>query len=90
VKKNQNGRKSLRRLKPTVGCNTSKRRSRYSLCAPDDGWRYHPKNIEQFPDINKLCKVESCGIYIGIYLGCTDQQMLNFIVSFSQNTTLAQ
>jgi hypothetical protein len=26
VKKEQNGRKSLRRLKPTVGCNVSKRR----------------------------------------------------------------
>jgi hypothetical protein len=26
VKKGQNGRKSLRRLKPTVGCNASKRR----------------------------------------------------------------
>jgi hypothetical protein len=26
VKKDQNGRESLRRLKPTVGCNTSKRR----------------------------------------------------------------
>jgi hypothetical protein len=23
------------------------------LCAPDDGWRYHPKHVEQFPDINK-------------------------------------
>jgi hypothetical protein len=19
-------------------------------CAPDDGWRYHPKHVEQFPD----------------------------------------
>jgi hypothetical protein len=28
VKKGQNGRKSLRRLKPTVGCNASKRRRR--------------------------------------------------------------
>jgi hypothetical protein len=27
VKKEQNGRESLRRLKPAVGCNTSKRRS---------------------------------------------------------------
>jgi hypothetical protein len=26
VKKGQNGRKSLRRLKPTVGCNVNKRR----------------------------------------------------------------
>jgi len=22
--------------------------------APDDGWRYHPKHVEQFTDINKL------------------------------------
>jgi hypothetical protein len=22
------------------------------VCAPDDGWKYHPKHVEQFPDIN--------------------------------------
>jgi len=38
-------------------------------CAPDDGWKYHPKHVEQFPDINKLCNVASCWIYIGILLG---------------------
>ena len=38
----------------------------------DDGWRYHSKHVEQFPDINKLCNVASCGIYIKIYLRCTD------------------
>jgi hypothetical protein len=40
------------------------------ICAPDDGWKYHPKHVEQFPDINKLCNVASCWIYmyIGIYL----------------------
>ena len=32
------------------------------MCAPDDGWRYHPKHVEQFPDINKLCNVASCWI----------------------------
>jgi hypothetical protein len=21
------------------------------VCAPDDGWKYHPKHVEQFPDI---------------------------------------
>jgi hypothetical protein len=44
---------------------------RYSLCAPDDGWKYHPKHVEQFPDINKLCDVVSCWIneYTGILLG---------------------
>jgi hypothetical protein len=34
------------------------------VCAPDDGWKYHPKHAEQFPDINKLCNVASCWIYI--------------------------
>jgi len=31
-------------------------------CAPDDGWRYHLKHVQQFPDINQLCKVASCWI----------------------------
>ena len=38
------------------------------VCAPGDGWRHHTKHVEQFPDINKLCNVASCWIYIGIYL----------------------
>jgi hypothetical protein len=42
------------------------------VCAPDDGWKYHPKLVEQFPDINKMCNVASCGIYIGIYLQYTN------------------
>jgi hypothetical protein len=45
---------------------TNTRSCRY---APDDGWKYHPKHVEQFPDINKLCNVASCWIYIGILLG---------------------
>jgi hypothetical protein len=39
------------------------------VCAPDDGWKYHSKHVEQFPDINKRCNVASCWIYIGILLG---------------------
>src|SRR5215475_14578921 len=39
------------------------------VCAPDDEWKYHPKHVEQFPDINKLCNVASCWICIGIPLG---------------------
>jgi hypothetical protein len=35
------------------------------VCAPDDGWWYHPKPVEQFPDVNKLCKAASCWINIG-------------------------
>jgi hypothetical protein len=50
---------------------TNTRCCRYSLCSPGDGWKYHPKHVEQFPDINKLCKVVSCWKYeyIGILLG---------------------
>ena len=47
------------------------------VCAPDDGWRYQPKHVQQFPEINKLCKVPSCWIYIGIYLQSTEPWMLN-------------
>jgi hypothetical protein len=39
------------------------------VCAPDDGWKYHPQHVEQFPDINKVCNVASCWIYVGILLG---------------------
>jgi hypothetical protein len=41
------------------------------VCAPDDTWKYHPKHVEQFPDINKLCDVASRWIheYIIILLG---------------------
>jgi hypothetical protein len=31
-----------------------------------------PKLVEQFPDINKLCNVACCWIYIRILLRCTD------------------
>ena len=41
------------------------------VCAPDDGWRYHAKHVEQFPEINKLCNVASCWICIRIYSRCT-------------------
>jgi hypothetical protein len=41
------------------------------VCAPDNGWKYHPKHVEQFPNINKLCNAASCWLYeyIGILLG---------------------
>ena len=29
---------------------TNTRCCRYSCMRPDDGWRYHPKHVEQFPD----------------------------------------
>jgi hypothetical protein len=41
------------------------------VCAPYDWWKYHPKHVEPFPDINKMCNVVYCWIYeyIGILLG---------------------
>jgi len=36
------------------------------LRAPDDGWRYHLKHVEQLTNLNKLCSVASCWIIIAI------------------------
>ena len=47
------------------------------IWAPDDGWGYHPKHVEQFPEINELRNVATCWIYIRIYLQCTDPWMFN-------------
>jgi hypothetical protein len=55
------------------------------VCASDDGWRYHPERVEQFPDINKQCNVASFWIYIGIFLRCTDLWTLNFRITLHEN-----
>jgi hypothetical protein len=31
------------------------------VCAPDDGWRYHSKHVEQFPDKIKCVKLHLVG-----------------------------
>jgi len=36
-------------------------------CAPDDGWRHHPKHVEKFADINKLYIVAFCWTIIDTY-----------------------
>jgi hypothetical protein len=52
-------------------------------------------HVEQFPDINKLCNVSSCWIYIAILLGAhpilhisrikvNTQKNLNFILRFNK------
>ena len=51
------------------------------VCAPDDGWTYQPKHVERFSEINKLCNVASCWIYIRIYLRCTDPWTLNSMIN---------
>jgi len=37
------------------------------ICAPDDGWRYHPKHVEQFADLHKLYIVAYCWIIIDTF-----------------------
>jgi len=37
--------------------------------APDNGWRYHPKHVEQFAITNKLYIVTSFWIIIDTYYG---------------------
>ena len=44
------------------------------IWAPDDGRRYHPKHVEQFADINKLCVVASCWIIIDADCLCILQE----------------
>jgi hypothetical protein len=41
------------------------------VCALDDGWWYHPKHVEQFPDTINCVNVTSCWIYIRIYYSRT-------------------
>ena len=44
------------------------------VCAPDDRWRYHPKHVEQFPDINKLCNVD--------LIGCISEYKMSSLTGF--------
>jgi len=54
------------------------------VCAPDDGWKYHPKHVEQFPEINKLCNVASCWMYIRIISLCLHSEQDNkFTIRFT-------
>jgi len=51
------------------------------ICAPDDGVEVPPKTCRAVSRYNKLCKVASCWIYIGIFLRCTDPWTLNLVKS---------
>jgi len=47
--------------------------------APDDGWKYHPKHVEQFADINKLYIVASCWIIIDTHYAMHGSMNIKFI-----------
>jgi len=45
------------------------------VCAPDDGWRYHPKHVEQFPE---TALHVSGGICVTFHLvGCISEYTYN-------------
>ena len=44
----------------------------YSFWAPDDGRRNRLKHVEHFTEINKLCNVASCCLYLKMHLRCMD------------------
>jgi hypothetical protein len=52
---------------------------------PGDGWRYRLKHVEHFTEINKLCNVASCWLYLEIYLRCTDLLTSDIWNSFSDS-----
>jgi len=37
------------------------------VCAPDDGWRYHPKHEEQFPDKINCVTLHPVGYILEYY-----------------------
>ena len=37
------------------------------LCAPDGGWRYHPKHVEQFPDKTNRVTLHLVGYILEYY-----------------------
>jgi len=53
-----------------------------AILAPDDGWRYHPKHVERFTDINKRYTVASWWTIIGIYFMMHGPQNVKFIVFY--------
>jgi hypothetical protein len=62
------------------------------VCAPGDGWKYHPKHVEQFPDINKLCNIASYSINEcnGILLGAHPILHISMIRVKSGNLNLLE
>jgi len=48
------------------------------VCVPADWWRYNPKHVEQFPGINKLCKIASRWIYLLLLFQSALQPLVGF------------
>ena len=53
-----------------------------SVMSSDDGWKYHPKHVEQLTDINKLYTGASCWIIIAIYYTMHGPLNIKFLILF--------
>jgi hypothetical protein len=51
----------------SIGYLTITRCCIYSFWAPDDGRRYRLKHVHYFTEINKLCHVAACWLYLEIW-----------------------
>ena len=54
--------------------------------APDDGWRNRLKHAQHFTEINKLCNIASCWLYLKIRLRCADPWTSNLVISVAVQT----
>jgi hypothetical protein len=43
------------------------------VCAPDDGWWYHPKHVEQFPD-----KISYVTLHLVVIYRVFQKELYNF------------
>jgi hypothetical protein len=51
------------------------------VCAPDDGWRYHPKNVEQSPDKIKCVTLHFVGYILEIEIIIPKQHQLTVSIT---------
>jgi hypothetical protein len=56
------------------------------VCPPDDGWWYHPKLVEQFPDKINCVKLHLVGYILEYYY---DARNLTHSLSLPGTTTYA-
>jgi hypothetical protein len=52
------------------------------VCAPDDGWWYHPKHVEQFPD-----KINCVTLHLVGYIYFNKESKLITFKSYTKNAS---
>ena len=52
------------------------------VCAPDDGWKYHPKHVEQFPDKINGVMLHLDGYILEYYYDARTHERLNSEIAY--------